>query len=652
MKKLTVIIVNYNVCHFLEQALYSVKKAAEHVPVEIIVVDNDSADNSVDMVREKFPEATLIENKKNLGFSKANNQAIKISTGEYILLLNPDTVVEEDTFIKCCQFMDEHPDAGGLGVKMLDGKGNFLPESKRGTPTPAVAFYKIFGLAKLFPQSRTFGKYHLTYLDREKTHKVDILSGAFMFIRKSALDKIGLLDEDFFMYGEDIDLSYRLLLAGYKNYYFPETRIIHYKGESTKKTSINYVFIFYNAMAIFAHKHFTNQNAWFFSFLINLAIYLRAGMAIVSRIFRSTWVPLTDATLIYTFMYFLTNYWEDHFKIDGRPYPPVFMEVAVPIYIFIWLSSIYFSGGYDRPASLWRILRGAALGSFIISGISNFFDPFRFSKALIILGGIASTLSVFSIRTLIHFIRFKNLHLGQSKKKRVAVIGYKDEGKRVLQLLKDSGYNLELLGYITPGSSSDSDPLALGHTDRMNDLIQFYNIDELIFCSKDLTANQIIEQMSTISKKLIEFKIVPDKSNFIIGSNNKNTQGNFYTLNIDLNLTNKIQQRNKRVLDIGVSILFLTFFPVLFFIFKKPGKFFMNLSKVLIGKYSWVGISKEYSDSIPSSKEGVVTPVTAKGKKEALDEASINHLNYVYARDYSPYIDIRLIIKSLKYLDS
>ncbi|NTV84731.1 MAG: glycosyltransferase family 2 protein, partial [Bacteroidales bacterium] len=219
--KLSVVIVNYNVIHFLEQCLSSVRRASENLEVEVFVVDNNSVDGSVKMVREKFPEVILIDNKDNTGFSKANNQAIRLSKGEYVLLLNPDTVVEDDTFSRIIAFMDAHPDAGGLGVKMIDGKGNFLPESKRGLPTPTVAFYKIFGLSAFFPKSKVFGKYHLGYLDENQTNPVDILSGAFMLLRKSVLDKIGLLDETFFMYGEDIDLSYRILKAGYQNYYFP-----------------------------------------------------------------------------------------------------------------------------------------------------------------------------------------------------------------------------------------------------------------------------------------------------------------------------------------------------------------------------------------------------------------------------------------------
>lgn len=282
----------------MEQCLHSVFNASKNLRVEVFVVDNNSVDGSVPFIKQKFPQVKLIENKINTGFSVANNQAIREATGKYILLLNPDTVVQEDTFDKTVAFMEAHSDAGGLGIKMFDGKGNFLPESKRGLPTPAVAFYKIFGLAKLFPKSKKFGQYHLTYLDRDKNHQIDVLSGAFMLMRKETLDKVGLLDETFFMYGEDIDLSYRITQGGYKNYYFADSSIIHYKGESTKKSSVNYVIVFYKAMAIFAKKHFTSNNARLFDFLIHLAIFLRAGLAIGARFIKQAFFPAIDLALI------------------------------------------------------------------------------------------------------------------------------------------------------------------------------------------------------------------------------------------------------------------------------------------------------------------------------------------------------------------
>lgn len=269
-KKVSIVIVNYNVCFFLEQCLYSVQAAISGIDSEIMVVDNNSTDGSVEYLRPKFPEVKFIVNKDNPGFSKANNQALKECQGEYILILNPDTVIGEESIRTLCFFMDEHEKAGATGVKMLDGCGVFLPESKRSFPSPWVSFCKLFGLSKLFPNSRQFAAYSLPYLNPNKQHKVDVLAGAFMFIRHDALKQTGLFDETFFMYGEDIDLSYRMILSGYTNYYLPE-RILHYKGESTKHGDIKYIRAFYDAMLIFYQKYYP-RSGWIMRLVVRTAL--------------------------------------------------------------------------------------------------------------------------------------------------------------------------------------------------------------------------------------------------------------------------------------------------------------------------------------------------------------------------------------------
>ena len=277
--KLSIVIVNYNVKYFLEQCLYSVRAAITGLDAEVWVVDNHSTDGSIEYLRPRFPEVNFIENQDNPGFAKANNQAIRMSSGEYVLLLNPDTVVGEESLRSLCYFMDEHPEAGGIGVKMIEGHGQFLPESKRSFPSPWVSFCKIFGLSKLFPQSHLFARYGLQYLDKEKIHEVEVLAGAFMLLRREALDKVGLLDEAFFMYGEDIDLSYRVVQGGYTNYYIPE-RLLHYKGESTKHGDIKYVKAFYGAMLIFYRKYYP-QSSWLMSLLIQFAVLLKASLSAI-----------------------------------------------------------------------------------------------------------------------------------------------------------------------------------------------------------------------------------------------------------------------------------------------------------------------------------------------------------------------------------
>ncbi len=283
--QLSVVIVNYNVKYFLEQCLCSVHAATQGWDVDIYVVDNHSSDGSVEYLRPLFPDVIFMENQENVGFAKANNQAFRICKGEYVLMLNPDTAIGEESLRSLCYFMDEHPEAGAIGLKMLNGNGIFLAESKRSFPTPWVSFCKLFGLSKLFPDSPKYASYALPYLSPDEQHEVDVLSGAFMLMRHEALEKTGLLDEKFFMYGEDIDLSYRFIQAGYKNYYMPE-RMLHYKGESTQKVSYHFLKRFYGAMLIFYKKYYPDTPSWL-NGLIKIAIVMQAAGASVINLFHS-----------------------------------------------------------------------------------------------------------------------------------------------------------------------------------------------------------------------------------------------------------------------------------------------------------------------------------------------------------------------------
>lgn len=267
--QLSVVILNYNVRHFLEQCVLSVQKATQNFNAEIIVVDNNSPDDSCQMMKERFPEVILIENKENAGFPKGNNIGVKIASGKYICILNPDTVVAEDTFEKVLAFAKKQENLGIIGCKLIDGTGNFLPESKRGIPTPFVAFTKIFSLYKLFPNIKSFGKYYASHLNENQTGKVEILVGAFMMMKKETYDEVGGFDEDCFMYSDDIDLSYMVLKTGKQNYYFHETTVIHYKGESTIKDG-TYMKRFQEAMNFFYKKHF--KTSFFFSFFMKIGI--------------------------------------------------------------------------------------------------------------------------------------------------------------------------------------------------------------------------------------------------------------------------------------------------------------------------------------------------------------------------------------------
>ncbi len=646
---LSIVIVNYNVKYFLEQCLHSVKQAITGIQAEVFVVDNNSVDGSVDGIRSKFPWVTLIENKENLGFSKANNQAIRVAKGRYILLLNPDTVVEEDTFRKCVEFMDSHLEAGAMGVKMIDGKGEFLPESKRSLPTPMVSFYKMFGLSSLFPRSKRFGKYHLGYLDQEETHEVEVLAGAFMFLRKETLDKTGLLDETFFMYGEDIDLSYRITQAGYKNYYFPGTTIIHYKGESTKKGSLNYVKMFYQAMIIFAGKHFTSRKARTFSMLINVAIYFRAALSVGRRFLQKTYRPLIDAALIFLGYLFALPLWEQvRFDMPGY-YPPLFLLAVVPGYILVWLISIYYAGGYDKPVQLLSFLKGHLVGTLVILVVYAMLPlDWRFSRALIFLGSLWAIISTLGIRILLHLAGGKDYEIDLNKQKRMVIVGKKEEARRVSNLLLDTQAKPLIIGFVSP-TAEETGTGILGHMDQIDEITGIHKVDEIVFCSKDLPSQGIIRIMTRLIGTSVDFKIAPPESLSIIGSNSINTAGDLYTIHFN-SIGKESNRRNKRLFDAVLSLLLLVTFPFWFLVVKGKLRSVGNVIRVLAGCRTWVGYMDPGSadmTGLPRLKKGVLNPAPGL-PPENLSEERIKEINVVYAKDYRVFNDLLIITRSFR----
>ncbi|HZH74172.1 MAG TPA: glycosyltransferase [Mariniphaga sp.] len=651
--ELSIIIVNYNVKHFLEQCLHSVLNASKGISSEIFVVDNNSVDGSVQLVKEKFPQVKIIENEINVGFSKANNQAIRIATGKYILLLNPDTVVEEHTFSKVVQFMEQRPETGGLGVKMIDGKGNFLPESKRGLPTPWVAFYKMFGLSALFPRSKRFGKYHLTYLDKSKIHEVDVLAGAFMLLRREVLDKVGMLDENFFMYGEDIDLSYRITKGGYKNYYFPETTIIHYKGESTKKGTLNYVKVFYSAMIIFAQKHFSSGKANTFSFLLQLAIWFRAILSVVQQAFEKMVLPIADALLMYGGYLFMTPLWEN-FKYEPSYYPPFFMNTVVPVYIFIWLTSIGLSGGYKRPVSLYLLLRGVFWGTITILLIYSLVgEDFRFSRALILMGTIWAAVILVLYRLLFHWLKPKRFRLDLKNIKRIAIVGHLNEATRVKSILKQTRIKSEFAGFISLNSEFGGEDY-LGPIHKLSEIVRINGINEIIFCAENIPSADIIHAMLELSTLDVDFKIAPPESISIIGSNSIHTSGDLYVIPIN-SLLKPGNRRKKRFFDIAAATVIIFLSPAIIWLFKRKLLFYKNVFDVLWGKKSWIGYTKNTTtdSELPDIKPGILSPADIFPLETTPEEDADARmrLNMLYARNYSIMADAEIVAKGWRKLD-
>jgi len=629
---LSIIIVNYNVKHFLAQCLQSVAAAIKTIDAEVFVVDNNSADDSVKMVAEKFDWVKLIANKENTGFSRANNQAIKEAKGQYILLLNPDTIVAEDTFEKCISFMNANSTAGGLGVHMIDGRGNFLPESKRGLPTPAVAFYKMFGLSFLFPKSKTFGKYHLGYVDESKNCEAEILSGAFMLMRKEALDKAGLLDETFFMYGEDIDLSYRIEKAGFKNYYFAETSIIHYKGESTKKGSLNYVKVFYQAMIIFARKHFTGSSAGLFSLLINSAVVLRAILTLITGILASSLLPLIDALLMFLSIAFIQNYWASNIKFAEHYYPEKFLLLVVPVYIIVWIFSVLLSGGYERPYRISRVFRGIVIGTLLISAAYGLLpNEWRFSRAIIILGAAGSGLVMLLTRTIYNLYKHNQFSIEPEAQRTIAVVGDTAERQRTIQILNQAGIDAVIV---------ETENIA-----ELSSLQKMFDVNEIIFCAASFQYKSIINAIKNLGKQT-EYKIINPGSDVIIGSNSKNTAGDIYADETAYALSNPLTLRKKRLMDFSVAVLSLLLFPVMIITIRNAGTYFSSCIEVLKGKKTWIGYCGTSNDfeALPKIPQAVFAIDKAKNTNA---ENRALELNKLYAKRYKVSDDLLLLMKTL-----
>jgi GT2 family glycosyltransferase len=632
--KLSVVIVNYNVRAYLEQCLRTVYEALDGIDGEVFVVDNLSTDGSVELVRDKFPQVQLIANRENVGFSRANNQAIRVAKGDYVLLLNPDTVVAEDVFRKVLEFMDAHPRCGGLGVKMIDGTGRFLPESKRGLPTPQVAFFKIIGLTRLFPQSRVFGRYHLGHLPEDEAAPIEILSGACMFLRKKTLDEVGLLDESFFMYGEDIDLSYRITLGGYENWYFPDVRIIHYKGESTKKSSVNYVFVFYNAMAIFAKKHFTQKSAGIFPALINGSIYLSAAGAIAVRFLNRAMLPILDLLAMVLVLALVVPV----VPVRWSLFPELGVDMVIALFTLAWIGSW---GGYDRPVRPLRPL--LAMGTlFVLTTIVRYAingDLQEVAGMALLFGW--STFLMLAVRTGLHLLRIKGYGMRRRERERIIAVGSELESTRALALLWQTHYGLGWTTHLSPEEVRKDAGL-------VKRTIEQHGAGEVVFCANDMPWGEIIGHIEMLRSGSAEIKIAQPDREFIIGPSSIESLQDLYILE-GRTIGSPAGRRAKRLLDLAVSVFLTIAAPVLVWFVPGPSRYFRNIGDVLSGRKSWVGYSSAIprSTKLPALPPGVLDTATGL-QGDQLDPLTLARLNSTYAKDYSPIEDLRILVQGIR----
>ena len=623
------------------------QKAITGIQAEVIVVDNNSKDSSISFLRPAFPSVFFLCNKENAGFSKACNQGLEVSKGKYILFLNPDTIVPEDCFSKCITFLESHPDAGALGIRMLDGIGKFLKESKRAFPAPLTSLYKLFGLAKLFPRSRTFAKYHLEYLPEKENHEVDVLAGAFMMVKREVLEKTGSFDETFFMYGEDIDLSYRIQKAAcpvtggrYKNYYFAESSIIHFKGESTRKLSLNYVRMFYNAMNVFVRKHYGRSRAGLFNFIIHIAIWMRAGLSAAGRFIERIGLPLIDAGLILLSFGIMKNVWQ--YVRPEVEYQNLLLWVAFPIFTFMYLLAAYYAGLYDRRYRQSELIRSTLISTLaLLAGYSLLPEKYRFSRAIVLLGALLSFFLISILRWLL--MRWKVLDDARQMDlhPKTLIIANPEEYDKTIRLMKEAGLQERVIGRI---AVDENDKRAVGNWKNIKSLAGSFSFSEIIFCEGTLSFINIIEAIQQLPGS-ITAKFHAAGSHSIVGSNSKDESGEALTKENGYKLSDPYNRRLKRLIDILFSLISLITFPIHLIAVKKPFSFFRNCFSVLFARKTWIGyaVNEKY---LPALRIAVIAcNGIALSSLQRFPEESLKMADQWYARDYELVNDVKLLSK-------
>jgi GT2 family glycosyltransferase len=666
---ISVIIVSYNVREFLRGALQSVRRslAAGGLTGEIFVVDNASRDGSAEMVRDSFPDAKLIALDENIGFGKANNLAIKQATGDHLLLLNPDTIVGEDTLATMVSFMRSHPEAGLSGCKLLNADGSFQLSCRRGFPTPWASFTKLFGLSSFFPNSPRFAQYHLTYLPTDETYEIDAISGAFMVLSRAALEKVSGFDEDYFMYGEDIDLCYRVKQAGFKVFYVHTTSTVHFKGESTRRSVINEVKVFYEAMQIFVRKRYGSNPI--FTTLLRLGIATRSMIALLKKYRGAIVVASGDFLLAMCSVLIVTRYLTGAWL--GLPIVDYPWAIIIPAVVVLLVNSII--GAYTQPerrhAKPVLIAMPAVL--IILSSVTYFFKEIPSSRALVILLTGISAIAMILFRVILRSIdriRFGGEGSARPMLRNTIIAGTGAEAERIAGLLLSSGFmrRYRLVGFIDPditriGEEIISGVPVKGDLGMLPRIIRDEKITQVIFPAEAFSYSNMLEAMQAVSGEEltfeVSFNVVPQASDVLLSRSKielirpTESAESLALVPLEYNIQKISHRIGKRVFDIIGSIFAYPFVVIGALVLRKTGlkNLGHELGSVLRGKQSLVGIRVTDSRHHALAKSGLVSlcDVAAGPVSGYLRSEDIEQMNLYYARHHSLGMDFEILLRKL-----
>ena len=597
----TVVIVNYNVREFLQQALTSVQRASAGLVVETIVIDNDSADGSAEMVQSQFPDVQLTVNRQNVGFGAANNQAIRAARGRHVLLLNPDTILQEDSLRVLASFLDATPDAGAVGCRILNPDGSFALESRRSFPTPAIAFARMTGLSKLFPRSRFFGRYNLTFLPTDERCEVDALSGSCMMIRRDALidPETGaarlLFDEQFFMYGEDLDLCYRIQRDGWRLYFEPATQIIHYKGESTKKGDLRYVKLFYGAMLLFAQKHFKGRNAGLLILLLRAGILGRAAISATGRLLRRLAPAILDLILS-SASFAGVALW----RFGSDAIPPQLLTTVTPVFSISVVALVAVLGGYrfGQRTKLRYAVVAPLVGLVVVAALSFFLKQIAFSRFVVGLGAPLSAACMSLWRLVWRGDR--------ERSRRAILVGSEDVADRLQTTLLDNPQPpLTLAGYVDTSSDrgrteQSSRVRNLGKLSQLRDIARFESAGCIVFVPGALKNEEIFGWMQRLRDLPLQFKMLGSTESHVIGKSSVDELALPSLVEADQALGLARGRTRHRLFDVAVASALLLSTPVLLLARSLGSRKsavllsrFNLLLSVIVGRRSIVGFDEQ-----------------------------------------------------------
>ena len=653
--QLSIVIVSYNVRDFLHQAIRSLDKARSGLKSEIIVVDNASADGSVEMLRSRFPKVRVISNEKNLGFARANNLGLKRARGEFCLLINPDTVVQEDTLRVMLKFFKGNPEAGLAGCKILNPDGTFQLACRRSFPTPWVAFTKLFGLAALMPKSRLFGKYNLTYLETDKTYEVDSVSGSFMMVRRKVYQQVGGLDEEFFMYGEDLDWCFRIQHSGWKIFYVPSTSIIHYKGESTRRSSLNEIRTFYEAMHLFVEKHHGRSNAM--SWILKVGISVSSKIALLRSLLGPMKYSLVDFLFVPASMLLAELIWRGGvFLYPSYAYPVVFVVPAIVVVAALYSSGVYTS----RSMSISRSIFAVFISYMIISTLIAFFKTYAFSRMIVVISGFLCMILIPGWRLVLR--SFGKVRVGGRRSvlgKRTLIVGTDPLAVQLLKKLRNYvAGDYDVLGFVDStmervGRKISEVPI-VGSYENIAKVAKEYRISDMIVSPQSISYSDILQMIGTTREQSITFHLVPSTLDVIIGKGSVDSLDQVPLVQISYNIGLPLHRLTKRLFDLAISgLLLISVYPILR-LFKLPSEnarvgFIAGLPSVFRGKRSLVGPSVPSNSSdqgyLYIGKQGLTGMVQLQGNRP-LSRDEIDQLNLYYARNQSVILDIEILLKT------